>query len=112
MGQTIFCYDCCWFAECYCVGISWSCCCFNCWVCQPAYLAMIRPQGCCISGGCGHGYGGTLCCCGEYWCAPEYLVNYSIRDHIGNKQPYLGDLQVTNSTQPRAGTARALNGAY
>ena len=112
MGQTIFCYDCCWCADCYCVGCSYSLFCFNCWMCQPTYLTMVRPNQCCLTGGCNHGYGATYLCYGGYCCAPDYLVSYSIRDHIGVKMPYLGDLQLSNAANQggTSGQVMMMNG--
>ena len=97
MGQTIWCYDCCWFAQYHYVGCSCACCCFSWWCCQPDYMTMFRPQDCCLCGGANHGYGNTCICFGHYWCIPEWLYQYSIREQIGNKRPNLGDIQLINT---------------
>ena len=96
MGQALWCYDCCWFAECKCVGISWGLMCCNCWVCQPEDIAFFRNGSCCVTEGCSNGCGGTLCICGSYCCAPEWLQLYSIRTTIGDKRPVFKDIQIVN----------------
>ena len=111
MGQTLWCYDCCWYSHCYFVGCSYSFFCCNCWVCQPAYMQMIRPQQCCLADGCKYGCGSTSLISGCYWCPPDFLINYSVRDTIGNKQAtlQLGDMQLVGGqptgllTQPMMG---------
>ena len=82
------------------MGISVSLGCFNCWMCQPTYLKIVRDTDCCLSGGCYHGLGCTFWLWGQYCCTPHYLVAFSIRDHIDTKRPLLGDIKITEVELP------------
>ena len=93
MGQTLWCFDCCWFAQFHCVGCSYALFCCSCWVCMPDNVKAFRPDGCCLTG-CNQGYGYTAICYGGYCCIPQWFISYSIREQIGTKRPNLGDLQL------------------
>jgi hypothetical protein len=48
-------------------------------------------------GGCDHGWGYTGFCCGGYYCAPEWMKRYSIREYIGlYRGPLGGDIVVSD----------------
>ena len=75
-------------------------------------MTMIRPPGCCITGGCDQGCGYSELCFGFYCCPPNWLQSWSIREQIGNKQLYLGDLQLTSAANQGgfSGQVMAMNG--
>ena len=100
MGQTLWCYDFCWFNQCRCVGLSCSFFICNCWMCIPQELEFFRGGECLKCGGCNNGYGYTLLCAGGYCCIPEWLKLYSIRSTIHDFRGPLNDVEIISRSQP------------
>ena len=98
MGQTLWCFDCCWFADCYCcIGCMQAYWCCSCWICQPKFVAMFRPNWFMV-GPCDQGYGEACLYRGMYCCIPEWMKKASLRETIGSKRYHLGDLAIVPAT--------------
>ena len=104
MGQALWCYDCCWFAQCHCTGFSIGLKCCGCWCCcVPNQINSFRENQ--NIQGAPHGCGYTCGCLGCYICVPEWLMQYSVRQSIGDKRYTFEDIQIV----PRGGGASGQN---
>ncbi len=76
MCQCVLC-DCCWCNVCGipCAGWLYSLCFCSCWLFKPEDLQKLNDK-CCVIGEC-TGLGGNFFCCGEVWCAPDYIKQWS-----------------------------------
>ena len=73
---------------------------------QPASFGLKGPE-CCKCGGCDYGCGSTGFCGGSYYCAPEWMRRYSIREYIGYyRGPLGGDIVVSDLMPPPQQTAQ------
>ena len=100
-GQNLSCCGCIWSFCCEFHGCSAGYICCSCWMCGNQHLLAERGPECCKCGGCDHGCGSTGFCGGSYYCAPEWMRRYSIREYIGYyRGPLGGDIMVSDLMPP------------
>lgn len=95
MCQGLGCCQCIYYNHCGdCAGLSLGLLCCSCWVCPPQALEHLRFPGVCrcqSNEGCGY----NCFSVGVYYCAPQYLREYSIWKSIGEKRGLIYDLFIT-----------------